>query len=95
MAVYGVADPATESTSMRLYVNGELATEAVSVSRYDGVHGDPLTRIGTSELAHGADGATRHQWPLNGSIDELMLFERPLSASEVALRYQNFADYKR
>lgn len=79
---------------MRLYVNRELVTDVVTVSRYDGVGGDALTRVGTSEPAPQADGATRYQYPLNGSLDELMLFTRPLSKDGVAVMYPNFADYK-
>ena len=79
---------------MRLYVNGELVTETVTPSRYDGVRGDALTRVGTSELGPDVDGPTRHQWPFDGTIDELMLFLRPLTKAEVALMYQNFAQYK-
>jgi len=34
------------------------------------------------------------RWPFNGSIDEIMIFDRALTAEEVQVMYQNFAQYK-
>ena len=49
-----------------------------------------MTRIGSSELS--GDGSLRY--PFNGSIDEVMIFDRALSIKEVQAMYQNFLQYK-
>ena len=88
---------AEADTSIQLYINGKDQTELVTVSHYDGRGGDVLTRIGTSEILppnQQVDGATAHAFPYDGTIDELMIFDEALSASEVAVLHQNFADYK-
>jgi hypothetical protein len=36
----------------------------------------------------------RRRTPFNGSIDEIMIFDRALTADEVQAMYQNFAQYK-
>ncbi|MEM9463907.1 MAG: thiol-activated cytolysin family protein [Actinomycetota bacterium] len=91
--VYG----AEAATSIQLYVDGEDVTGSLAASRYVGLRGDALTRIGTSELMpedQQVDGATAHRFPLDGSLDELMIFDRALSADEVAVMHQNFDAYK-
>ena len=49
-----------------------------------------MTRIGSTEL--NGDGSKRYLY--NGSIDEVMIFDRALSADEVKTIYQNFDQYK-
>jgi hypothetical protein len=49
-----------------------------------------MTRIGSSELMPDASRRT----PFNGSIDEIMIFDRALAEDEVRAMYQNFAQYK-
>ena len=89
--VYG----AEADTSIQLYVNGQDVTGTLTASRYTATRGDALTRVGTSELARdNVDGATAHRFPLDGSLDELMIFDRALSADEVAVMHQNFDAYK-
>ena len=89
--VYG----AEADTSIQLYVNGQDVTGTLIASRYTATRGDALTRVGTSELARdNVDGATAHRFPLDGSLDELMIFDRALSADEVAVMHQNFDAYK-
>lgn len=94
VVVYGSADD--EPDLMRLYVNGQLAR---NVGNPDGTYaptGDAmqLTRIGSSELIVPCDGRCRGMFPFDGSIDELMVFDYPLSASEVLNMHQNFEVYK-
>ena len=50
-----------------------------------------MTRIGSSEL--NGDGSKRYTF--TGSIDEVMIFDRALTADEVKLMYQNFGEYKK
>lgn len=89
--VYG----AEAATSIQLFVDGQDVTGSLSASRYVPVRGDALTRVGTSELAADTtNGATAHRYPLDGSLDELMIFDRALSADEVAVMHQNFDAYK-
>ncbi|MEM6431458.1 MAG: LamG-like jellyroll fold domain-containing protein, partial [Deinococcota bacterium] len=82
-------------TAMRLYINGQLDGETVRESNYAST-GDAiqLTRVGAAELIVPCDGACKTRFPFNGSIDELMVFDYPLSASEVLTMYQNFDIYK-
>jgi hypothetical protein len=80
---------------MRLYVNGEVWADAVTVGRYGALQPRPdtdltMTRIGSSELM--PDG--RRRTPFNGAIDEIMIFDRALAEDEVRAMYQNFAQYK-
>lgn len=91
--VYGIAN--NEPTAMRLYINGQLDGETVRESNYAST-GDAiqLTRVGAAELIVPCDGACKTRFPFNGSIDELMVFDYPLSASEVLTMYQNFDIYK-
>ena len=91
VAVYGVADG--EPTTMRLYVNGELASETVLTGTYTPTSGIQLTRVGSGELISPCNGQCTHRYPFNGSIDELMVFESPLTADEVFNMYERFGDY--
>ncbi|MAT42487.1 MAG: hypothetical protein CL609_09110 [Anaerolineaceae bacterium] len=91
-AVYGST---TGGSNMRLFINGELVAEKVTVSRYVAEKPRPdtdinMTRIGASEL--NTDGSRRY--PFNGSIDEIMIFDRALTDDEVKAMYQNFEQYK-
>ncbi|MEO0494036.1 MAG: thiol-activated cytolysin family protein [Actinomycetota bacterium] len=91
--VYG----AEADTSIQLYVDGEDVTGQLAVSRYLPLRGDALTRVGTSELLpqdQQVNGATAHRFPLDGALDELMIFDRALTATEVAVMHQNFEFYK-
>jgi hypothetical protein len=77
---------------MRLYVNGVLMGEADRVPRWHGV--------GTTRIGHlRANGANQGFFP--GAIDELKIYDRPISAAEVRaqvshdnvqLGYWNFDD---
>jgi hypothetical protein len=92
VAVYGSAEG---GGNMRLYVNGEVWADAVTGGRYGAHQPRPdtdltMTRIGSSELM--PDGSRRT--PFNGSIDEIMIFDRALTAEEVQAMYQNFEQYK-
>lgn len=92
VAVYGSAEG---GGNMRLYVNGEVWADGVTVGRYGAHLPRPstdltMTRIGSSELM--PDGSRRT--PFNGSIDEIMIFDRALTAEEALAMYQNFAQYK-
>jgi hypothetical protein len=92
VAVYGSAEG---GGNMRLYVNGEVWADAVTVGRYGALQPRPdtdltMTRIGSSELM--PDG--RRRTPFNGAIDEIMIFDRALAEDEVRAMYQNFAQYK-
>jgi len=93
VAVYGIAN--NEPSSIRLYINGKLDSERVTQDAY-GVSGDAiqLTRVGSSELIVPCNGRCGGRFPFNGSIDELMVFDYPLSASEVLTMYENFEAYK-
>ena len=73
----------------------ELAADEVVLSGYTPESPRPdtdlnMTRIGASELT--SEGNRRY--PFNGSIDEVMVFDRALSADEVRAIFQNFATYK-
>ena len=91
-AVYGSSGG---GGNLLLYVNGELAAKDVTLSNYEPAKPRPdtdltMTRIGSSELT--GDGQKRFLY--NGSIDEVMIFDRALSADEVKTIYQNFDQYK-
>ncbi len=93
VAVYGSSG--NGGGNMRLYVNGELAGRTVTSSRYVPSQPRPdtdltMTRIGSNEL--NGDGVRR--FPFNGSIDEIMIFDRALTGDEVGAMYQNFEQYK-
>jgi hypothetical protein len=92
MAVYGSSGG---GSNMSVYVNGELVADEVYISNYTPTTPRPdtditMTRVGSSELD--SNGARR--FPFNGSIDEVMVFDRALSTEEAAAIYQNFEQYK-
>jgi hypothetical protein len=92
VAVYGSAGG---GGNMRLYVNGEVWADTVRIGRYGAHQPRPdtdltMTRVGSSEL--NPNGSRRS--PFNGSIDEIMIFDRALTAEEARAMYQNFAQYK-
>lgn len=81
--------------SLQIYVNGELWADGVMVGRYAAYEPRPdtdltMTRIGASELM--PDGSRRT--PFNGSLDEMMIFDRALTGDEITTMYQNFGRYK-
>jgi hypothetical protein len=91
VAVYG----SSGGSNLRLYVNGELAADDVYLSNYSPTTPRPdtdinMTRVGASELT--SEGNRRY--PFNGSIDEVMVFDRALSAGEVRAMFQNFTTYQ-
>ena len=73
------------SGDLKIYINGTLGAQTNS----------PLVPIGvldpTSEPAIGIGnhGGTFHQFPFNGLIDELGIYNRALNSNEVALVYQS------
>ncbi|MDZ7801097.1 MAG: thiol-activated cytolysin family protein [Trueperaceae bacterium] len=92
--VYGSAD--NEIDLMRLYVNGQLEEGSDTGNSRYAPTGDAiqLTRVGSSELIVPCNGRCGGRFPFDGSIDELMVFDYPLSKSEVLNMYQNFEVYK-
>ena len=81
--------------SLAIYVNGELWADGVTVGRYAAFEPRPdtdltMTRFGSSELM--PDGSRRT--PFNGSLDEIMIFDRALTGDEITTMYQNFGRYK-
>lgn len=94
VAVYGSSGG---GGNMRVYVNGNLAGSSVGNSSYTPCPrpgGYTQTRIAASELCEDASGAGYRRFPFNGSIDEVMVFDRALTADEVLAMYQNFALYE-
>jgi hypothetical protein len=94
VAVYGSTGG---GGNMRVYVNGNLAGSSVGNSSYTPCPrpgGYTQTRIAASELCEDANGSGFRRFPFNGSIDELMVFDRALTADEVLAMYQNFALYE-
>lgn len=92
--VVGVYGSSSSGSNMRLYVNGELAAEDVVLSEYRPTDPRPgtdlnMTRIGASELT--SEGNRRY--PFNGSLDEVMVFDRALTPDEVRAMFQNFSAY--
>ncbi len=94
IAVYGSSGG---GSNMSLYVNGKLVADTVTQSSYSVSQPRPdtdltMTRIGSSEL--NGDAAANRRDPFNGSIDEVLVFNRALSSAEVQVMYQNFTQYK-
>lgn len=96
VAVYGSSG--NGGSNMRLYVNGEMQADTVTIGRYAPSEPRPdtdltMTRLGSTELITDGDGSgIRH--PFNGSLDEIMIFNRALTDEEARAMYQNFARYK-
>ncbi len=96
VAVYGSTDG---GGSLQVYVNGNPVGGGVYQSTYAPSQPRPDTdltmmRIASSELAEDNFGSGFRRYPFNGSIDELMVFDRALTAAEVLAMYQNFALYE-
>lgn len=95
VAVYG----STGGGALQVYVNGNPVGGGVYQSVYSPSQPRPDTdltmmRVASSELAVDGTGNTFRRYPFNGSIDELMVFDRALTADEVLAMYQNFALYE-
>jgi hypothetical protein len=95
VAVYGSTGG---GANMQVYVNGNPVGGAVGNSTYTPSQPRPSTditmmRVASSELGETAGGVGFRRFPFDGSIDELMVFDRALTASEVLSMYQNFALY--
>jgi hypothetical protein len=95
VAVYG----STGGGALQVYVNGNPVGGGVYQSSYSPSQPRPDTdltmmRVASSELAVDGTGNTFRRYPFNGSIDELMVFDRALTADEVLAMYQNFALYE-
>jgi hypothetical protein len=71
-------------TSALIYKNGELIPGAPSISAYSSY---PMSN--TSRFAIGTLGANLSEWYLNGSVDEVGLWYRTLTPTEVSTLYNN------
>jgi hypothetical protein len=96
VAVYGSTGG---GGALRLYVNGNPVGGSVVAGNYAPSMPRPETdltmfRVASSELAVDQFGGAFRRFPYNGSIDELMVFDRALTAEEVLAMYQNFALYE-
>ncbi len=92
VAVYGSTGG---GGNMQVYVNGNPVGGGVGTSGYTPCHlRYTQTRIAASELCEDALGSGYRRFPFNGSIDEVMVFDRALTATEVKAMYQNFALYQ-
>ncbi len=68
--------------AMRIYVNGSQATQAVTAVRpFRDL--DPASNPGIGIGNHAGYPNTPHNFPFNGLIDELSVYDRALSASEI------------
>lgn len=98
VAVYGATGGG--DGNMRIYVDGVLRSADVITSVYlpgqlEGSASLTMTRIGSSELyAPGGTGASGPRFAYDGSVDEVMVFDRALSGEEVLAMYQNFESYR-
>ena len=91
VAVYGSTGG---GGNLRLYVNGILRGSTVNSSTYTPCSNARMyTRIAASELCYDITGNVYWRFPYNGSIDEMMVFDRALTADEVAAMYQHFDRY--
>ena len=93
VAVYGSTGT---GGNMRVYINGTLRGSTVGNSTYTPCPrpgGYTQTRIAASELCEDSAGIGFRRFPFNGSIDEVMVFDRALTGDEVAAMYQNFERY--
>jgi len=93
VAVYGSTGT---GGNMRVYINGTLRGSTVGNSTYTPCPrpgGYTQTRIAASELCEDSAGIGFRRFPFNGSIDEVMVFDRALTGDEIAAMYQNFERY--
>src|SRR3989344_5500513 len=68
-------------STLKLYINDAVAgTSTGSINLYNS----------DAKLGIGADGIGR--WPFNGSIDDVILFDRALSQEQIKVLYQNRTD---
>ena len=93
VAVYGSTGG---GGNLRVYINGILRASTVGSSTYTPCRPTSytMTRIAASELCDVGGGVLSNRFPFDGSIDELMVFDRALTADEVAAMYQNFELYQ-
>jgi len=94
VAVYGSTGG---GGALQVYVNGNPVGGAVAPSNYANCLSPTfltMTRVGSSELCENAVDGVFRRFPFDGSIDELMVFDRALTATEVKAMYQNFALYQ-
>lgn len=94
-AVYGAAGG---GSSMSIYVDGKLSGSSVVSDNYSPgqLEGGPsltMTRVGSSEL-YAPGGLSGPRFVFDGALDEVMVFDRALSAEEIAAMYQNAEDYQ-
>lgn len=95
VAVYG----STGGGALQVYVNGNPVGGGVYTSSYSPSQPRPDTdltmmRVASSELAVDGAGSAFRRYPYDGSIDELMVFDRALTAEEVLGMVRNFALYQ-
>jgi len=95
VAVYG----STGGSALQVYVNGNSVGLGIVKSTYEPSQPRPNTdltmmRVASSELAVDGTGNGYRRFPFDGSIDELMVFDRALTANEVLAMYQNFELYE-
>ncbi len=87
----GVYGPGPDGeNSMRVYIDGVLASDVTVPSTYVPARGDTFFRMGVSELGE-AEGTTRYK--LFGELDEVMTFDQALSSDEVLIHHERFEDY--
>ncbi len=97
VAVYG--STSTGAGALQVYVNGNPVGGDVYESTYTPSQPRPDTdltmmRVASSELAEDQFGIGFRRFPFDGSIDELMVFDRALTDDEVLAMYQNFGLYQ-
>lgn len=72
--------------SQRIYVNGVLAVEAITTVRPFGDL-DPASNPGIAIGNHSGYPTSPHNYPLNGGIDELSVYDRALTPEELQSIY--------
>ncbi|MEX2139362.1 MAG: protein kinase [Pirellulales bacterium] len=72
---------------MRFYLDGALVSEKVTAIRPFGKL-DPASNPGIGIGNHGGYPATIHNFPFHGLIDELKVYDKALSAEQVANHFQ-------
>jgi len=78
----GVYDPnAQNGNEVKLYINGNLDAEADS--------GGAGIQDTTEPFRIGMNGTTGTDRPLNGAVDEVKIYNRPLSRSEILAQYNS------
>ncbi len=82
--VVGTLDDATGQ--MNLYLNGGLISQTVTTVRPFGAL-DPASNPGIGIGNHGGYPTTPHNFPFNGLIDELKVYDNALTASDVVANF--------